>query len=106
MRRVFKEIDALWKRLKALEYKGTFAGGGMVPAVHSTDHIEGGDDELDVTTLGGFTGNPAHVLRADGTFGPALGTAGAGQWIPSPVGEGHMLLNAEGHPVLVWWEGP
>lgn len=104
-RHVFVEIDALLKRILALEHRTTFGGGGVPPGAHAVNHADGGSDELDITTLAGFPGDSSLVLRGDGTFGSVAG-AGVGQWIPTAVDNGLMLLNAEGHPVLVWWDGP
>lgn len=36
--------------------------------IHATTHEDAGTDELDVTTLGGYTGLTTDVLRGDGTF--------------------------------------
>lgn len=90
---VLKRVEKLEAEIKRLKQRTTVGGGGVPTSTT-------------VTNLTGFPGDPTLVLRGDGTFGPPLGGSGVGQWIPSPVGDGQMLLNAEGHPVLVWWDGP
>lgn len=96
---------ALWVAVKNIRRRLTVGGGGVPPAAHATTHSSGGTDPIDVTDLDGFPGDASLVLLGDGTFGPAL-SGGGGQWIHVPVGDGRMLLNAEGHPVLIWWSGP
>jgi hypothetical protein len=108
VRSVWGEIDALWKRLKEFQRQATIEGGGIHGAAHAATHADGDDDELDITTIGGFTGDPADVLRGDGTWGPALGAAGAGQWIHLTSGTepAELITDGNGHPVMVWWGGP
>jgi hypothetical protein len=100
---ILKRVEWLEAEILKLKRRATVGGGGVPPSAHATNHSDGGSDEIDITDLGGFPGDPSQVLLGDGSFG-AL--ASQGQWIPSPVGAGPMLLNAEGHPVLVWWDGP
>lgn len=87
-----KRIEILEAEVKRLKLRTTVGGGGVPTSTT-------------ITALSGFPGDPSVVLLGDGTFGPAL-SGGGGQWLPVPVGDGRMLLNAEGHPVLVWWSGP
>jgi hypothetical protein len=69
MRRVFDEIDAIWKRLLDLERRATHGGGGLVAGAHAPNHEDGQGDELDVTTLAGFPGgSPSTYLDSDGQF--------------------------------------
>lgn len=69
MRKVWGEIDALWKRVLHMEFRVSEQGGGVVTAVHSASHSEGGSDEVDVTDLGGFPGgSPLTYLDSDGNF--------------------------------------
>jgi hypothetical protein len=102
---VLNRLEWLEQAVRRLQKRTTVGGGGVPPSGHSETHEDGGTDPLDVTTLDGFTGDPADVLRGDGTFGPALGASGAGQWLPAPNADGTMTLTSEGHPTLVWWEG-
>jgi len=53
------------------------SGGGGGP--HAPTHAEGGDDEVDVTTLGGFSGDADEVLHGDGTWAEPGGAVP--QWI-------------------------
>jgi hypothetical protein len=52
---------------------GRLAPGTVTPGAHAASHEEGGDDELDVTTLAGFPGGGTTFLRDDGTFAAAGG---------------------------------
>lgn len=108
MRKVFDELDALLRRILALERRTTFGGGGVPPAQHAVLHEDGESDELDIKLLGGYPDplDGSVVLRGDRTFGAALGSAGAGQFVPSLNGDGTVSMTSEGHVLLVWWEGP
>lgn len=55
-----------------------FTGGGGAAAAHAPTHQDGGSDELDVTTLGGYPGTSSTVLRGDATFGLPVATGGGG----------------------------
>ena len=56
------QIAALWKAVKQLQERLTSAAGGVPPAIHGSDHYEGGDDELDILQLGGYP-DPEDVTR-------------------------------------------
>jgi hypothetical protein len=56
---------------------GAGASPGDLPP-HAETHEEGGDDEIDITQLGGYSGDPDDVLHGDGTWGPAGGGSPGG----------------------------
>lgn len=69
-----------WRRGQFLEFTlQNFTGGNLWVCTantqvdeHNLRHADGGQDELDVSTLGGFPGTLTSVLRGNGTFGPAM----------------------------------
>jgi hypothetical protein len=82
----------VWARLAALEHEirtlrlrvTSEAGGGVPAAPHATEHYDGGDDEVDVTQLGGFPGgSPITYLDSNGAFTTPEGDGGGGG---SPAG--------------------
>lgn len=54
------------------------AGGGGTPDAHAASHEDGGSDELDVTSLGGFPGGSTDFLREDGIWAAPPGGGGGG----------------------------
>jgi hypothetical protein len=99
-----KRIEKLEQEVKRLKQRATVGGGGMPASSHASSHSSGGSDEIDVTDLGGFPGDPSLVLLGDGTFGSAVESGG--QFIHVPTGDGRMVLTGAGHPVLLFWDGP
>lgn len=51
-------------------------GSGGAPSAHATSHEDGGSDEIDITTLGGYSGDADDVLHGDGSFSPASASVG------------------------------
>lgn len=70
-----REIKALWHRVLDMERRTTEQGGGVVGREHTSSHSSGGDDEIDITDLGGFPGGSTDFLREDGTWATPGGLA-------------------------------
>lgn len=71
---VRREIRALWHRVLDMERRTTEQGGGVVGREHTSSHSSGGNDEIDITDLGGFPGGTTTFLRADGDFATPPGS--------------------------------
>jgi hypothetical protein len=91
----------VWGRLAALEHEirilrlrvTSEAGGGVPAAPHATEHYDGGDDEVDVTQLGGFPGgSPLQYLDSHGNF-----TTPDGSGIVFPGGSPVTYLDSDGN---------
>lgn len=67
------------------------------PPKHASTHEAGGDDEIDVTALGGFPGSTGQFLRGDGSFAAPASEyffAGFGGTTNLVGGANRMLFNA------------
>jgi len=62
--RLRAEVLAVKRQVSLLIASGSSGGGGL----HASTHQDGGADELDITTLGGFPGGVTDFLREDGTW--------------------------------------
>lgn len=61
----------------------------FTPGEHASSHYEGGDDEVDITQLGGYSGDTGTFLRGDGTFA-TTGIGGIQSWYPdAPPASAH-----------------
>lgn len=67
---VLARLAALEHEIRLLRLRVTSEHGGGVPAApHATEHYDGGDDEVDVTQLGGFPGgSPVTYLDSNAEF--------------------------------------
>lgn len=87
-----------WRRGQFLEFTlQNFTGGNLWVctanqqlADHSSRHAAGEEDELDITSLGGFPGGTTTFLREDGTFAGFAPTHYSGD-ASATVGSYHVL---------------
>jgi hypothetical protein len=69
------QLGAIRIELQALKKRLTLGSGGFPPSAHGASHEEGGSDELDILSLGGFTGSTTDFVRAAGTMATPPGAA-------------------------------
>lgn len=91
-----REGEWLLIQIRALRASlgGVAATGGLRTPAHATTHQDGGSDEIDIATLGGFSGDASEYLDGSGAFSTPAGAAVRYMTIGCVIGDGTNVITA------------